>query len=182
MTEKRDAILLSRFSPAQLKTVEEAVMLAEELVSNYYKMSSAQWLHSRYEVLTAKDLAEHETVCGPFAQVVKYEARKNDEYLSSSAFTYYIICIQDDAVLKAVEKRESLHLLPFLIYVMVHELVHIVRFSRFHRMYEKSSSPENELAEERKVHDITCAILERVSVPGISGVSEYFEKWRIQNS
>ena len=170
-----------RFFPEQLKTVEEAVTVAEELVGNHYKMSSVQWLHSRYEVRTAKDLTEQEIICGPFAQVVKYEARKNDAFLSSAAFTFYVICLQDGTILDAVEKRDSLHLMPFLLYIMVHELVHIVRFSRFHRMYEKSDEPAMELEEERKVHDITCAVLDNVSVAGIRSVNEYFEKWRIQN-
>ena len=179
--ENRGMHTLTRFSPSQLKAVEEAVAVAEELVGNHYKMSSAQWLHSRYEVRTAKDLAEHEAVCGPFAQVVKYEARRKDAYLSSSVFTFYLICLQDETILETVEKRGSLHLMPFLLYIMVHELVHIVRFSRFYRMYEKGGKSENELAEERKVHDITCAILENVSVNGIGIVNKYFEKWRIQN-
>lgn len=180
--ENRDMHIRTRFSPAQLNTVEEAVTVAEELVGNYYKMSSAQWLHSRYEVRTAKDLAEHEAVCGPFAQVVKYEARRKDAYLSSSVFTFYIICLQDGTILETVEKRDALHLMPFLLYIMVHELVHIVRFSRFYLLYEKGGKTENELEEERRVHGITCTILENVSVRGIRSVSEYFEKWRIQNA
>lgn len=180
--ENKDMHIRTRFSPDQLKTVEDAVAVAEELVGNHYKMSSVQWLHSRYEVRTAKDLAEHEIIRGPFAQVVKYEARKKGAYLSSAAFTCYIICLQDGTILETVEKRDALHLMPFLLYIMVHELIHIVRFSRFHRMYEKSDEPAMELAEERKVHDITCTILENVSVKGILSVNEHFEKWRIQNT
>ena len=84
--------------------------------------------------------------------------------------------------MNAVEKNHSLALLPFLLYILVHELVHIVRFSRFCRMYEKPGETGAELEEERKVHDLTCTILQNVSVKGIPGVNEYFEKWRIQNA
>ena len=46
----------STFAQDQLKIVDDAVLIAEELVSNYFKMSSAQWLRSRYDVLTLKIL------------------------------------------------------------------------------------------------------------------------------
>ncbi len=47
------------FNKAQLHQVREAVSVSEDLVSDYYKMSSIQWLRSRYEVRTARDLDIH---------------------------------------------------------------------------------------------------------------------------
>ncbi|MBF0202127.1 MAG: hypothetical protein HQK66_12600, partial [Desulfamplus sp.] len=44
------------FNESQLKILYEAVGIAEELVSNHYKMSSAQWLRSRYDIKTLKEL------------------------------------------------------------------------------------------------------------------------------
>ena len=48
---------LKPFSAHQLKIVNNTVSMAEELVSNYYKMSASQWLRPKYDVKTLVDLA-----------------------------------------------------------------------------------------------------------------------------
>ncbi len=161
---------------AGLKTVHDAAVLAEELVSEYYKMSSSQWLKSRYDVKTATDLAEDEKVTGPFAQVVKYEGRKKDALLKSYTFNYWTVCLQDEAILRTVEKNEKLLLFPFLLYILTHELVHIVRFSRFQQIYEQSAGVNMTMDEERRVHRLTAHILD--SVTGMEAVIAHYEKWR----
>ncbi len=166
------------FDEGQLKEVDDAVCLAEELVSNYFKMSSAQWLRSRYDVRTAKDLADHEQVAGPFAQVVGYEARKKNVSLGSSSFNFYKICLQDPAILSALEEKQRLLLFPFLLYVVVHELVHIVRFAKFQQIYEASSTHGAAMEEERLVHDLTWKILNRVRLDGVATVLDYYREWR----
>ncbi len=64
------------FDPSELETVTRAAVICEDLVNSYYKLSSSQWLKNRYDIRTARDLAPHELVDGPFAQVVKYEGQK----------------------------------------------------------------------------------------------------------
>ena len=64
---------LPTFTHAQLDTVNNAVAMAEELVSNHYKMAASQWLHPKYDVKTLIDLADDEIVRGPFAS---HAARK----------------------------------------------------------------------------------------------------------
>lgn len=169
------------FSTEHLSVVGDAVSLAEELVSNYYKMSSGQWLRSRYDVRTAKDLDPEETVQGPFAQVVGYKGRRRDASLTSSSFDYYKVCLQDGAILEAVASTGGICLFPFLVYVVTHELVHIVRFARFQQIYEASSKLDSALDEERRVHDLTYRILEPVSIPGMDRVLEYYMKWRMDS-
>ncbi len=169
---------LKIFNTKELEAVDNAVCLAEELVSNYYKMSSTQWLRSRYDVKTAKVLRPEERVQGPFAQVVGYEGRAKDVSLSSSTFDYYTICLQDKAILDAVETKPGLELFPFLVYVVSHELVHIVRFARFQQIYKVPSSKEEAMDEERRVHDLTWKILKPVCVPGLDKVLAYYVKWR----
>ena len=66
------------FNDKELLKVDEAVRVSEEIVNNFYKMSSGLWLKNRYDIKTAKDLSWHECVDGPFAQVVKYEGRKKN--------------------------------------------------------------------------------------------------------
>ncbi|ACN16146.1 hypothetical protein HRM2_30630 [Desulforapulum autotrophicum HRM2] len=162
------------FDQAQIKAVEEAVSIAEELVSNYFKMSSSQWFKSRYDVRTTINLADHERVVGPFAQVVGYEARKKDVPFGSSAFNFYRVCLQDGTILKAVEEKEGFQLFPFVLYVVVHELVHVVRFTKFQQIYEAATTHETAMEEERKVHALTLKILKPVRLAGLALILEYY--------
>lgn len=159
--------------------VDKAVTISEELVSNFYKMSSSEWLRGKYEIKTAKNLSDHEFVSGPFAQVVKYEGKRKDTSLSSYSYNFYIICLQDDIILKTVKNDENLFLYPFLVYILIHELVHIVRFLKFQQLYEISTEEEVTISEERRVHKITWDILNLVSIDGIENVLEFYQNWRI---
>ena len=98
----------SLFNDSELCTVHEAVSVSEDLVSNYYKMSSSQWIRNRYDVRTARELEVHELVEGPFAQVVGYRGCRKNVSLGSAQFDYYRICIQDGAVLDVVKPRGRL--------------------------------------------------------------------------
>ncbi|MBU8848784.1 MAG: hypothetical protein KOO65_12260 [Desulfobacterales bacterium] len=167
-----------QFNRKELLKVDEAVKVSEEVVNNFYKMSSGQWLKNRYDIKTAKDLVLHEYVAGPFAQVVKYEGRKKDVPLGSSSFSLYKVCLQDSAILSIVSKTRGLSLEPFLLYILTHELVHVVRFSKFKHRYENRNEADVTLDEERKVHQLTHTILKQVLVPGLSKVFEFYKDWR----
>jgi len=52
---------LEKFNSAQINIVNNSVAMAEELVSDYYKMSASQWLHGKYDVKTLADLKPDET-------------------------------------------------------------------------------------------------------------------------
>ena len=67
-----------RFNADQIKTVNQAVAMAEELVSNHYKMSDHQWLRPKYDVKTAVDLQSGEFIKGPFAQIIRYEGKRKE--------------------------------------------------------------------------------------------------------
>lgn len=151
--------------------------LSEELINNYFKMSSSVWLKNRYDVKTAKDLDSHETVIGPFAQVVKYEGRKKEALLGSSSFSFYKVCLQDETILSAVAKTNSLSLDAFLLYILTHELVHVVRFSKFKHRYENKDESDMTFDEEKKVHWITHDILKNVSFSGLSQVFDFYKNW-----
>ncbi len=166
------------FNTNELLNVDEAVKASEELVNNYFKMSSGQWLKNRYDIKTAKDLTVNEYVDGPFAQVVKYEGRKKDIPLGSSSFSLYKVCLQDHSILSIV-KKEDLLLSSFLLYIVTHELVHVVRFSKFKQRYENKNEADVTLDEERKVHGLTYDILNSVSVEGLKQVFEFYKDWRM---
>lgn len=164
------------FKKDELVVVNNAVAMAEELVSNFYKMSASQWLHPKYDVKTLADLAEDEVVTGPFAQIVRYEGKQKGGVLGSSAYDFYKICIQDHAILGFLSERPEIELSPFALYVVTHELVHIVRFSRFLQNFNASDMEKQ--IEERRVHGITHDILDPVKAHGMSAVLDFYSTWR----
>ena len=165
------------FNPAELDQVEMAVLRAEELIFNFFKLSSSQWLKNRYDIKTARNMAPHERVIGPYAQVLKYEGRKADAPLGSSAFSLYHVCLQDPAILTLVSRKSAIHLAPFLLYILVHELVHVVRFLRFEYRYETGSEADLSMDEERKVHGLTRKIVAPVRMAGLSEVLDFYGQW-----
>lgn len=167
---------LEKFDVRHLGMIDQAVELAEELVSNHYKMSANQWLRGRYDVKTLTDLSETEIVQGPFAQIVRYRAQKKDTILGSSSYDFYKICIQDHNILTALSRQPELTFFPFSLYILTHELIHIVRFGKFLQSFD--ASDEERLAEEIRVHDKTHQILKTEHIPGIKAVLQFYYHWR----
>ena len=164
------------FNARQLETVNNAVALSEELVSNHYKMSASQWLRPKYDVKTLVGLSADEIVQGPFAQVVRYVGKRQNAVLGSAAYDFYKICLQDHAILDAIQQDSRLNLLPFTLYIVAHELVHIVRFSKFLQSFD--ASPDEKIAEEARVHHETRVILAKVQIKGIDAVLDYYSTWQ----
>jgi hypothetical protein len=149
--------------------------MAEELVSNHYKMSANQWLRRRYDFRTRVDLSPDEIISGPFAQIIRYEGKKNDRFLGSSSYDFYKVCLQDHEILAVLDSSPDIELFPFSLYITTHELIHIVRFSKF--LCNFVASPAEKMAEEARVHEKTRRILQEVSVPGMARVLKFYEKW-----
>lgn len=167
---------LKKFTAVQIKVVNNSVALAEELVSEHYKMSAAQWLRPKYDVKTLADLSPPEIVHGPFAQIIRYKGRRNDKSLESSTYDFYKICLQDHFILSAMKSSSHLKLFPFVLYIVAHELIHIVRFSKFLQNF--NATPAEILAEETRVHETTHKILRALPIKDLPPVLEFYEKWR----
>ncbi len=168
---------LKKFSADQIDIINNSVEMSEDLVSNHYKMSANQWLRSRYDVKTLADLDESEKVDGRFAQVIRYAGRKKDTALGSSAYDFYKICLQDHSIMPVLKETPSLNLLPFTMYIVTHELIHIVRFSKFLQNFD--ASEEEKLAEEARVHEKTHTILDKTGVAGLDDVFRFYKSWRM---
>jgi len=167
---------LKKFSGAQIRVVNNSVALAEEIVSDHYKMSASQWLRPKYDVKTLADLSPAEIVHGPFAQIIRYKGRRNDKSLESSTYDFYKICLQDHFILSTLKSSGRLKLFPFMLYIVAHELIHIVRFSRFLQNFNATSVEM--LAEETRVHETTHKILKPLPIKDLPPVLTFYEKWR----
>ncbi|UCD90287.1 MAG: hypothetical protein JSW04_02270 [Desulfobacterales bacterium] len=166
---------LETFSPAQINIVNNSVAISEELVSDFYKMSASQWLHGKYDVKTLADLKPDETVQGPFAQIIRYKGRHKDSQLGSSAYDFYKICLQDNAILSVLRQFSEIKLFPFTLYIITHELIHIVRFSKFIQNFD--ASHEEMMIEEARVHEITRGILVAARISGMKDVLKLYKNW-----
>ena len=165
------------FGSNQLKIVNNAVAMAEELVSNNYKMSASQWLGPRYDVKTLAELKPEEIIDGPFAQIIRYRGQRKNTSLGSATYDFYKICLQDHTIRSTLEQTREIELFPFSLYIIVHELIHIVRFSKFLQSFEASA--EERMAEEKRVHQRTHDILQPVQINGLNKVLEFYNDWRV---
>ncbi len=166
------------FDKSQLVIVNQAATMAEELVSNYYKISPSQWKSPKYDIKTLKDLTPEEIIDGPFAQIIRYQGSPRGSALGSGRYDFYKVCLQDHTILQTLTTNPNLKLLPFCLYIIVHELIHIVRFSRFLQNFEATRIEK--LQEERRVHGHTRAILNNVKMNGLYQVLAFFAKWHEQ--
>jgi hypothetical protein len=167
---------IKQFTAPQIKIVNQSVSLAEELVCNFFKMSATQWLRHRYDVKTYADLTLHEKVDGPFAQIVRYACQREGDSLCSSTYDFYKICLQDHAIISAVKNNSGIALFPFVVYIIAHELIHIVRFAKFYQHF--NALPGEREKEEDRVHKMTCEILSRHEIKGVREVVQFYSHWQ----
>ena len=163
------------FTDQELETVNDAVARAEEVVSEAFKMSSSQWLRYRYDVRTRAQLTAEEVVQGPFAQVIRYQGQRLGTSLGSGSYDFYKICLQDHAILAALGRHPDLRLFPFVLYIGVHELIHVVRFGYFLQRFVATA--EEMMAEETRVHRLTREIVHPLPESGIGAVLDFFAHW-----
>ena len=165
------------FDPNELVTLNQSVAMAEELVCNHFKLSASQMAQLNYDIKTMADLQSQEIVEGHFAQIIRYGAAKCDSMLKTDVNDYYKICIQDHAIISAIKRSPDLVLYPFTLYIVCHELIHVVRFRRFLQHF--SAPPAQRQAEEFRVHQWTRDILENEMIIGMDPVFKYYEKWQL---
>ena len=67
-------------------------------------------------------------------------------------------------------------LLAFALYIVTHELIHVIRFAKFLQAFD---APESEkLIEEVRVHEKTQALLKSAGIPGMGIVLEFYRAWQ----
>lgn len=168
---------LRRFQGSEKPIIQEAVLIAEEATSDFFKLSSSQWRRARYDILTLEHLRQEEISPSALAQVAKYLCCLPGRQLKSAHYDLYRICLQDHNILQTLEKTNSPALLPLLIYIITHELVHIVRFSHFHQLFEAAAAERD--AEEQRVHALTWEILQPQRCPDLEEIALNYKAYHI---
>jgi hypothetical protein len=160
------------FNLAEIGLVADALEVAEEAVSDHFHISDTAWLRYPYELRTLAELSPAEISGRALAQVLRL--RKPPRPGRIRAQDFFRICLQDHNLLRLIQ-REGVRdlMLPLLTYVLAHELVHVVRFYRFHRLFE--AEPHERAAEEALVHGITGRALKKVRLPHLDRVLNFYE-------
>jgi hypothetical protein len=169
-------MLHAPFKREDLLTVSDALDIAEDRTGDYFKFSSGQWRRHRYDVKTLSQLASHEVVPDVFALLKKSDKIRKGIEPRSRNRDFYFICLQDHRILKALNRDRDLGLLPLLVYVFTHELVHIVRFCNFSQRFEVSTKDREK--EESLVHATTYEILKELSLPRLDYILNSYETHR----
>ncbi len=141
----------------EVQRVANIFSRAEELTGNHFKLSSSDWKRLKYDVKTLRDLDENEISREAFATLSKYTCRNESFDFGQRTFSFYKICIQDHNILHALKRDPEMTFEGLILYIAVHELIHIVRFSRFVTLFESDEKVKRN--EEKMVHTATSQIL-----------------------
>jgi hypothetical protein len=166
------------FSAEQISLSSHAFAQAERMAGSYFHVGPAEWRARRYDVKTLAFLEKHEVREGAFAQLCRYQVRKEPAE-RDDPFHFYRICLQDDRILDAVERAHSfIRLSPLLLYIAAHELVHVIRFERGEGNFDAPDEEKSD--EEEKVHRITRSLLKPATEPDLNLVLDCFsDRYRI---
>jgi len=165
------------FRQDELVTVSEALDIAEDATGNFFKTSIGQAKRYGYDVKTLSSLKRAEISNFALAVLSKGVRALEDFEPRSKTRDFYFICLQDHLILRALKRDNNLAMLPFLVYILTHELIHIVRFSKFFQSFDATDTERAE--EEEIVHSLTFEILKRSSLAKLDYVLDSYRGHRI---
>ncbi|MDI6742735.1 MAG: hypothetical protein QMD11_08340 [Smithella sp.] len=163
------------FNSAQVPATKRAFSDAEKLVAQQFRVSEQDVKKNKYEVKTLAYLNEQEIKDGTFAHLCKYTYDKSDalEENSRRGFDFYRICLQDNTILSAVERANPfIKFSPLMLYIAVHELIHVLRFSRGEIDFHADEAEKEK--EEIVVHNLTKTALQPVKGSDLDIVLDCF--------
>ena len=160
---------MASFGDRELDRIPALLGLAEELSGSYFKLSSFDPARYPFDVATLRELDAREIATGVFAQVTRHEAPALRRH-------HYRICLQDHNVLEALQ-RGPVALDPLLLYVLTHELCHVVRFCDYRQLFDAPDDGER-AAEEARVHRMTSEILAPLRDRGVRDVMDLYAEHR----
>lgn len=160
------------FDQKELGLFSQALDVAEESVSDHFRVSSAFWQRHPVEVRTLADLGPVEVSSEALAQVLRLRLPEDGRRLRARDF--FRICFQDHNFLALIRREDAgERFLPLLTYVLVHELVHVVRFYKFMQLFD--AGQKQRAAEEALVHRTSANILKQVRLPHLGWVLRCYE-------
>jgi hypothetical protein len=143
-----------RFSASQRNLVLKALDEAEKRTAGYYCIPPFRWERMQYDLLTQTDHGFE-----PFPDLMLARLRLLQRIHARHSFDFYRIELNDGSILAAARRENLLvDLYPFLVYILTHEMVHLVRLSSILDDKSMHPTPLDEL-EEHRVQGIARRIL-----------------------
>ncbi len=162
------------FSPEHINIIDKSVAIAEDVTSDFFAFSTSHWKRNPYEIKTLRESRSVEFPEKTYAHLLRFDNTFSSKMSGRDSHQIYHICLHDHNILTETRGGLKERLLPFMVYVISHELVHIARFSR-HCCHLLSEDKEQE---EQIVHSITNDMLEKVPLRGLDRVLERFAAHR----
>jgi hypothetical protein len=163
------------FDKKQRFWVREALEIAEALAEEFFQVDLTDPVRFPYDLQTLANLRGLEKTRRALAQVCKYELPKKDAELRFGGTGFYRICLQDDQILNRVHKERFPLLKPLVLYVVTHELIHVIRFSLDPKRYYLSFKEKE--VEEKDVHRKTYELLKPFKDPQVKLLLERYRPW-----
>lgn len=148
------------FSPPQRHLIFRALEEAQERTSGYYCIPPFRWDRLKYDLLTCTDHGWEPLPDPTFARL-----RCLERVHGRRPFEFYRIELNDGSILAAAERENLLRdqdLYPFFVFILTHEMVHLVRLSSILDNRGETLAPFDE-SEESRVQRISRRILAGVS-------------------
>jgi hypothetical protein len=164
------------FEADKIVVLAQAIEVSEELISDFFKISTSEWKRYRYDIQSLSSLYEEEVTDDAFAQIRRYLRRPGEKTRGSEPGDFFKICIQDHVIRRAVERDREIGLFPLTAYIVIHELIHVVRFAKFLQRFDSTSVEQD--AEEKRVHDITFELIQKTRIRGMPEVLAAFKDCR----
>ncbi len=144
------------FTISDLDVVGRANLIAEKLTCEYFGLAHDEWRRTPYGVFTRKEVDPTLFEESAFAQVV-LRKKRNTRVKNRARRESFAILLQDPNILQALLRSSQPNLWPLVLFILTHELVHIVRFRKFNVDFMACTAARDK--EERLVHGITRDIL-----------------------
>jgi hypothetical protein len=142
------------FSAPQRNLVFRALDEAEDRTAGYYCIPPFRWELLRYDLLTQTDHGWEPLPDLTLARV-RYLQRVN----TRQPFDFYRIELNDRSILAAARREKLIrNLYPFLVYILTHEMVHMVRLNSILDDRANTQAHPDE-SEEQRVQYISRRIL-----------------------
>lgn len=160
------------FAASQISRIKRLIAFSHELTGEHFGLGDEEARRVPYEIRTLQNLDDSEIhERDVLADIARYQyaeprfGRKRD---------LYRVNLQDHNILTVLGRRpRELNFSPLVLYVLTHELIHVIRFVKFMAPFHQdafSRSPE-----ERIVHALTRRILAHIPLVGMERVLDHFE-------
>ncbi len=169
-------VSMGLFTRSDLTTISKAAVLAERLTQSYFNLAPDEWKENPYAIFTRKQVNKALYEQDVFAQVVRYGTRVGQSKAAGpqEKETYGVV-LQDPNILLALLRSAMHDLWTLGLFILTHELTHIIRFKKYHVDFFAGADERDK--EEKLVHGITQEILSG-SMNTDFILSLYEKEWR----